>query len=540
MSQWRSRAFYLTRNRTFLLRVTGGIVGVCTLIAVAILVLYGKEWPRPKMETPSEEQIIQTIRLIREEEYQLLKKSPAKDPERVMKWLMDLEREDGKSLDPVTLKYGDLDLEGLFRQHAQDERLQKALASYARFTLQADDAVRRAALAELAELSLRKDPPRHANELYAGLLSQLQRPVEVLDAWMREGRFEEATTARRSAFELALQLKNPQALRELCGNESLRRDMDALALRDAAIIIPDRKLLMYAMARMTWERWMQGGTLFIALLAAGIWYGILVYTGSREPHRWLRYLPAVFAGIVSVIALTWAQVTLDYRMPDEGGPAPTPTHAMMDWILNVGLPEEFVKMLLFSFFLPVLLHRGSGVKAALTGGCVGLGFALDENLLYFSMKGSEIALGRFLTANFLHIALTGILGWGLYELFRSRFHKATEFLIVFVGVTLAHGLYDFVATIGDNGWGLEIMYIVILAASAKFYLKLLHSASAMPAGWVFSRTSIFLWGIALLVGVLVIAATWELRSIQGITETLRAALSVAVVGFIFIREFQEV
>jgi RsiW-degrading membrane proteinase PrsW (M82 family) len=539
MSQWRSRAFHLTRDRVFLLRVAGGIVGVCTLIATAILVLKGKEWPHPKMETPTEEQIIQTNRTIREEEYELLGKSPTADPERVMKWLMELDRVDGENFDPVTLQYGDMELESLFHQHAKDARLQKALAAYARFKLQGDESVKKAALAELASLSLAQDPPRHVNELYAELLIQLHRPPEVLEAWMRESRFPDATEARRDAFDLALEMKNAPALRELCSNESLLRDIDAYGLRDAAQIIPDKKLLFHAMARITWERWMQGATLFIALLAAALWYVILVYTGSRERYRWLRYLPAVFAGIASVVTLTWAHVTLDFRMPSDGG-APTPTHAMIDWVLSVGLPEEFVKLLLFSFFLPVLLHSGSSVKAALTGGCVGLGFSLDENLLYFASEGSHIALLRFLTANFLHIALTGILGWGLYQLFRSRFHKATEFLVVFLGVTLAHGLYDFVATLADNGWGLEIMTMVILAASAKVYLKLLHSASDRPAGWVISRTAIFLWGIALLVGVLVIANTWRTSSIQGITETLRAALSLAVISFIFLREFQEV
>ncbi|HSI62933.1 MAG TPA: PrsW family glutamic-type intramembrane protease [Candidatus Saccharimonadia bacterium] len=539
MSQWRSRAFHLTRDRTFLLRVAGIIVGVCIFIAGTSLLIRGKETPIPVLGTLTPEQAAQTGRSIIKEEYQLLKKSPVQDPGRVMKWLMDLEKEEGESFDPVTLKFEDMDLEGLFRQHAQDERLQRALAAYARFRFQEDEAAKQKALGELAAISTTEGAPRHANELYAEILLRLRRPADVLDAWMRESRFPDATAARHNAFEVALEMKNSSALRELCSHEDLRRDMDAYALRDAAIIIPDKKLLVHAMARLTWERWMQGGALFIVLLAPGIWYGILVYTGSSERYRWLRYLPAVFAGIISVVALTWAQETLDYRMPSDGD-APTPTHAMMDWVLNVGLPEEFVKLLLFSFFLPVLLHSGSAVKAALTGGCVGLGFALDENLLYFSMEGSAIALGRFLTANFLHIALTGILGWGLYQLFRSRFHKATEFLTVFVGVTLAHGLYDFTATIANEGWGLEIMHIVILAASAKFYLKLLHSASDKPAGWVISRTAIFLWGIALLVGIMVIVNTWQMNSIQGITETLSAALSLAVVSFIFVREFQEV
>lgn len=542
MSQWRSRAFHLTRDRTFLFRVTGGIVTVCALISVMMLIARGKVWPKPIMDAPTKEEIVQTYQSVQKDEYELLRESPNQEPSRVMKLLLDLEPRGDQSFDAATLKFGKIDLSALFHQHLESADQYQAFAAYARYKFQKDAVARQKALDELKQISLRDDAPRHASELYAEIQYRLENMDEVLQAWMRESRrFPDASASRENAFILAVRLKNSEALKELCSNESLLKTIDAIGLRDAAKIIPDQKLLFQAMARITWERWMQGAALFLALLAAGIWYGILVYTGSREPYRWIRFLPAVFAGIVSVTLLLWFQQTLDYRMPMDGkADAPTPTHAMMDWILNVGLPEEGVKALLFAFFLPVLLNNGSPTKAALVGGCVGLGFALDENLLYFSMDGTSHALGRFLTANFLHIGLTGILGWGMYELFRSRFHKATEFLTVFAGVILAHGLYDFTAIVANDEWGISIMHTIILAAIAKYYLGLLHSSDERPAGWVFSRTSIFVWGIALLVGVMMMAATYQRHSIQGITETLSTALSLAVVAIIFIREFREV
>jgi RsiW-degrading membrane proteinase PrsW (M82 family) len=542
MSQWRSRAFHLTRDRSFLFRVAGGIVTVCALISVSMLVVRGKVWPIPVMETPTDVELVQTYQSVQREEYEFLRKSSTQESVRLVKWLLDLQLLEGQVFDAVTLKFEGMDLSALFHQHVESADQYPAFAAYARYKFQTEATARQRALDELKQISLRDDAPRHANELYAAIQYRLENRDEVLQAWMRESRrFPDANASRENAFLLAVQLKNSEALRELCSDASFLKTIDAVALRDAAKMIPDRKLLFQAMARITWERWMQGAALFLALLAAGIWYGILVYTGSREPYRWIRFLPAVFAGIVSVTVLLWIQETMDYRMPTtSGGDAPTPTHSMMDWVLNVGLPEEGVKALLFAFFLPALLHNGSPTKAALVGGCVGLGFALDENLLYFSMHGTSLALGRFLTANFLHIGLTGILGWGLYELFRSRFHKATEFLIVFLGVTLAHGLYDFTVVVANDEWGISIMHTIILAAIAKYYLSLLHSSDERPAGWVFSRTSIFIWGIALLVGVMMMAATYQRHSIQGITDTLITALSLAVVAIIFIREFREV
>ena len=133
---------------------------------------------------------------------------------------------------------------------------------------------------------------------------------------------------------------------------------------------------------MQWSRWMHGARFHSRCLPAAIWYIILVHTASREPLRWWRYLPPIFAGIASVWLLHWWQGTLNYTTnPDEvpRRPPMKSCNGSCTWVL----PEEGGQAFLFAFFLPVLLHHRSGVKAALTAGCVGLGFALDENLHYF-------------------------------------------------------------------------------------------------------------------------------------------------------------
>ncbi len=246
----------------------------------------------------------------------------------------------------------------------------------------------------------------------------------------------------------------------------------------------------------------------------------------------------VLAGVASVWLLHWWQGTLSY--PNNPGDAPSLTHEILQWIMHVGLPEEAAKLCLFAFFLPVLLHHDSGVKAALTAGCVGLGFALDENLHYFRNFGSQIAIGRLLTANFMHLSLTGILGWHLYELFRTRFHHATEFLAAFCLVVAAHGIYDFSLGGAAAEWGFDIANIIILALSARFYLQLLHQHErARPAGHNISRTAVFVLGTALLGGMLMVVTVWESRSLDGITFVLEQLLGVALVGLIYIREWRE-
>ena len=59
--------------------------------------------------------------------------------------------------------------------------------------------------------------------------------------------------------------------------------------------------------------------------------------------------------------------------------------------------------------VPLLLARKSRLEMIITAGCVGLGFAAAENLIYFASAGPAAAFGRFLTANFLHTALSGLL-----------------------------------------------------------------------------------------------------------------------------------
>ena len=51
-----------------------------------------------------------------------------------------------------------------------------------------------------------------------------------------------------------------------------------------------------------------------------------------------------------------------------------------------------------------LLMRNSRLEMIVVAGCVGLGFAVWENLSYFAQYGSAVAFPRFLTANFFHFA----------------------------------------------------------------------------------------------------------------------------------------
>jgi RsiW-degrading membrane proteinase PrsW (M82 family) len=208
-------------------------------------------------------------------------------------------------------------------------------------------------------------------------------------------------------------------------------------------------------------------------------------------------------------------------------------------VLYVGIPEESVKLALFSLFIPVLLRRRSASRAALTAGCVGLGFAFDENLGYYLHEGGHAAIGRFITANFLHIAWTGIAGCALYDLCRSRFHRATEFLAAFLGVCAAHGIYDFASTPSAQFLGVDLAGIIVIVVMARMYFDRLRPDDGELRSRTVSATAVFCLGCALLVAATIVVTVWQMNSMRGATQALKSVVSVFPVALIYGREFRE-
>ena len=528
----------------FLGKAAALILAASALIAVVVHLL------RPEEDRISSNSLYQpqysSFRILVHEGVRRLDYMPGPKPDRLISWIRETaeqwveENELPQSdFDPVTLRLGGVDLLPVIVKHTTDNLQRDAVAAYVKIRFLPEGDIRALSMETLDHLAT-PSAPAHVHEMMGDILDMLGRREDALSAYLKDVNVPAASHARKSAFQLALKVQERDLLVQLCRDERVLSEIDPAQLWLAARLTGDRPLVLRSMWASHKERWMQG-SVALALLAAAIWYAILIHSTSRERLRWWRYLPPVLAGIVSVGLLNWWQATLNYDQHPER--APSLTHEMVQWVMGVGLPEEAAKLLLFSFFLPVLLHRRSGIKAALTAGCVGLGFALEENLLYFRSSGAHVAIGRLLTANFIHLSLTGILGWHLYELFRTRFHHATEFLIAFIVIVLAHGFYDFALAFGSHGsdWGVNIFSTIILALCARSYLHMLHGERVNPrAGLAISRTAIFVFGICTLGGTLMVALVWELGSLEGITLALKQMLIMAPVALIYVREWQEV
>jgi RsiW-degrading membrane proteinase PrsW (M82 family) len=544
MPAWRARAHHLTRSRAFLGKTAALVLGVGALVATLLQVSRQPEDGLTSNVAAARRHSAGPVIAVIRESARKLESGREPAPAHLIAWLRecamlwhDDELKEIGGFDAVALRLGGIELHPLISKHTTSEEQRDAVISYVRFLFLPDGDARTSALHTLQQFAA-KTPPALANEMLGDALLDRGQSEEALQAYLREMSTPAATHARKRAFELALMQRDAETLRHLCADARVRSEMNPGDLWNAAKLTGNRPLLFRALWQMQWARWMQGAAVPLALLAAAIWYIILIHTASREPFRWGRYLPGVFAGIASVWLLHWWQGTLNYRgHPDD---TTSLSDEILEWIMHVGLPEECAKLVLFAFFLPVLLHHRSGVKAALTAGCVGLGFALDENLHYFLDVGPQVAIGRLLTANFMHLSLTGILGWHLYELFRSRFHHATVFLTVFCAVVAAHGIYDFSLGGAAKAWGFDLAHIIILALCARFYLHLLHeNERGCPAGLAISRTAVFVLGTALLGGMVMFVMVWNLQCFKGITLVLEQLVAVALVGLIYIREWRE-
>lgn len=544
MPAWRARAHHLTRSRAFLGKTAAMILGMSALVAALLQVSRQPEAGIASEVAASRKHSDGQVVAVLRASAKKLESISEPAPDRLIAWLRECailwhndELKEKIGFDAAALRFGGIELHPLIARHTTTEEQREAVITYVRFLFLPDGEARSSTLHTLQQVA-GKDPPPLANEMLGDALLESDRREEALQAYLREIATPAATHSRKRAFKLALEDRDVEALRHLCADARVRAEVNPVALWTAAKLTGNWPLLFRAHWQMEWGRWMQGAAVPLALFAAAIWYIILIHSASREPLRWWRYLPGVFAGIASVWLLHWWQGTLDYRGDPED--ATSLSSEILEWIMHVGLPEEGAKLVLFAFFLPVLLHHRSSVKAALTAGCVGLGFALDENLHYFLDFGPQLAIGRLLTANFIHLSLTGILGWHLYELFRSRFHHATTFLIIFCAVVAAHGVYDF--SLGDaaKAWGFDLAHIIILALCARIYLHLLHeNERGHPSGFAISRTSVFVLGTALIGGMLMIVLVWKLQSFKGITMVLEQLVGVALVGLIYIREWRE-
>ncbi len=279
--------------------------------------------------------------------------------------------------------------------------------------------------------------------------------------------------------------------------------------------------------------------LVVAGFSALVWFSIVATLGGVDELRSRRlglyglgFLAGAISTLVTIAVVIWQDTIQGF------GPNGDLANDLIYCISGIGLREELVKLLLFAPFLPILLKRGSAMEALATAGCVGLGFAAVENLGYFERYGGGAVFGRFLTANILHVSLTGLAGLALFHFARWPKTRWEEFVGTFLVIVVAHGVYDALSGLAPAlAHQYSLFGIIIFALVCNRYLnqaRELHEGGTA----VVSPLGTFVVGTALLVAI-----TWAVACMSYPLPSVMAsigepALSVAVIGFLFINQFR--
>jgi RsiW-degrading membrane proteinase PrsW (M82 family) len=290
-------------------------------------------------------------------------------------------------------------------------------------------------------------------------------------------------------------------------------------------------LLRSETARYKW-RWV------IAALATGLCWATLLLHMGRAGH----WSPGDFALALSALVLgglsTYATI-VTLLIGEEFVPlsrlTPTFFNELVHMILGVGLREELLKLLGFLPLVPFLLRKDKQTVLIIAA-CAGLGFATEENILYYADSSGQAIIARFLTANFFHMTLTGFAGYYLVLALRGDGATYSDFAAQFALVVLLHGAYDFL--LGDriaNGQFFALMIHVWLAYQ---FLNLLmeldqRGRRRIPATYVFVGTMAILTGI----GYLMLVPEFGLAGAA--QASLLQLVDVATITLVFFVVFRE-
>jgi len=295
----------------------------------------------------------------------------------------------------------------------------------------------------IARLESAEGTLRYRNEFIADLKMKSANSGAALQSYLAEAaNFEEADYARRSALFLARFEEDRTLTRKLLAETTFRR-----------AFAPAERLPYQAYAKdyaglavsVILTEWGIRGTVYVvpALFTAAIWFFVLLSFCERSGKNLITALLAFVLGIVSAGLTLYAVALQEHLAGQNFNPADSPLAQFIYFLSGVALREEFLKLLCFLPLAVLIRRTSSPIRALILAGMVGLGFAFQENLIYFQASpGTFTAWLRLLTANALHFSLTGVAGFYLWQMLHRRFRGWEEFLFSFIAVVFAHALYN--------------------------------------------------------------------------------------------------
>ncbi|MFV1994645.1 MAG: PrsW family glutamic-type intramembrane protease [Verrucomicrobiales bacterium] len=524
----RQALYTRSRDRSTLLRLAVLIVGVSLLIALSLSSIHRWLRLRELRQQPAESQLAEMFT------------GADADAESIALHLRRIEEiiaahlrgDPDRKVDDVLEDFSLTNLEDLLALAPLDpsERLLFNASLKARFGSPREREQGRGYLETHAAMS---PPLRFANELLADLHRAAGDEDLALAAFEKEAAFEDADYARRQVLAILLRREDREGLDRILQDPGFLKVATAEQRIDAAVVQRDRKALAIAVVAYDY-RAEHLAEAVLALFAALVWFVIVIQIGAFSSSRTALCVLAVLCGVASASATLYTVILQE----SIGGmnPGGDMIEEIIYFIVGVGLREEVIKFLFFALFTPILLARRSALDALLSAACIGLGFALQENIGYFK-SGETLALQRFLTANFFHLGLSGILGLAWFQMWQQPKQHWEEFVATFIGVVVAHGIYDSLLAVPELH-DYSILHLIVFVLIARRFFSQAAALSDARARTI-SPLAVFVLGTALLIGVVINYAAWQQPIFQALTAVGFAVLGVIPIAFVFINQFRE-
>ncbi len=279
-------------------------------------------------------------------------------------------------------------------------------------------------------------------------------------------------------------------------------------------------------------RWVLAG-----LAAGACWLAFLLHLGRARAwpgHVFILALAALGLGAASaygtIVVLLITEEFIPFSRLE-----PTLVNEMIHMVFGVGLREELLKLICFLPLAPFLMGKNNATVLTVAA-LVGLGFAVEENILYYADYGGGVIIARFLTANFLHMSLTGFAGYYFVVALRRGGESWSDFAAQFGLVVLLHGAYDFLlgGHIEGGGFLAMIVHIWLTYQFLTLYGRLdVGGSRRLPI------TYVFVGSMALLCGVGYLMLLPELGAAEALRTSIVELLGVATITVVFFVSFRE-
>ena len=389
-----------------------------------------------------------------------------------------------------------------------------------------------AAVREIGALASAEKPLPCAHYAQGMVFEPLSYEAAVA-AYKREAELFNLSAARWSVVRIYLEHSQYGKIKELQKDPEYAPFITPMVRQEIALANMDWPVLISTLISAAYER-VDWGMVVLALMTGLVWSRILLrFNGpfSIRARPVQLALPALLLGALSahatILFIYWQEYQLDLSEPPD-------MMGQLLYCMSIGFREEALKLLLFLPLVPFLWRRSS-LEILTVAGLVGLGFAVEENINYFEASFGISAVGRFVTANFVHTSLTAMGGLALARACMYREFK--QLLQTFVTIVAIHGLYDaflIMDVFAEFSW-LALALFVFMSHQYFGWLRYLRESWQDPV----SITFIFTLGLVFVAGLSFAICAWQVGPGPAFKAVASEVIGVAVILIMFYREIPE-